>query len=161
MAFTLSPWERSPHKKGTAESDYSVGIAKLINLINFSFPPCGIDTGIFWENTGLLLPREKSTNKKPLTYVLSKSKITEEASCFPLLWELSGHPLEPVWPLKLPRSNRKQANKLKGLPAKLRVRGGKTAAWEREEKGLFQGHNLEILFFKDFLKENQLGTFLF
>lgn len=123
-------------------------MAKLINLINFSFPVCGIDTSIFWENIGLLLPREKSTNKNPLTYVLSKSKITEEASRFLLLWEHSGHLLEPMWPLRLPRSNRKQANKLRGLSAALRVRGGKTRGMRRRKETDFQRHNLEIMFLR-------------
>lgn len=126
-------------------------MAKLINLINFSFPVCGIDTGIFWENIGLLLPREKSTNKNPLTYVLSKSKITEEASRFLLLWEHSGHLLEPMWPLKLPRSNRKQANKLRGLSAALRVRGGKTRGVRRGKRDRFSKAQLRNYVFKDWV----------
>lgn len=127
-------------------------MAKLINLINFSFPVCGIDTGIFWENIGLLLLREKSTNKKPLTYVLSKSKITEEASRFLLLWEHSGHPLEPMWPLKLPRSNRKQANKLRGLSAALRVTGGETHGMRRGKRDRFSKAQLRNYVFKDWLR---------
>lgn len=126
-------------------------MAKLINLINFSFPVCGIDTGIFWENIGLLLPGEKFTNKKPLTYVLSKSKITEEASHVLFLWEHSEHPLEPMWPLKLPRSSRKQANKFRGFSATLRLRGGETHGMRRGKEAVFQRHNLEIMFFKDWI----------
>lgn len=145
-----------------AESDYSVGIAKLINLINFSFPLCDVDTGIFWENTGLPLPREKSTNKKPLTYVLSKSKMTEQANCFPLLREHSKHPPEPVWPLKLLRSNRKQANKPEGLSAKLRVGGGQDMWDEKGERGAFSRIQLRNFVFKDFFfKKTSLVHFYF
>lgn len=134
-----------------AESDYSVGIAKLINLINFSFPLCGIDTGIFWEYTGLLLPREKSTNKKPLTYVLLSLKSLKRQAISPL-WEHSRHPLEPTWPLKLLQSNRKQATKLKGLSAKLRVRGLEIHGMRKGKGEAFSRIQLRNHVFKDVFK---------
>lgn len=81
------------------------------------------------------------------------SKMTEQASCFPLLREHSRHPPEPVRPLKLLRSNRKQANKPEGLSAKLRVRGARHMERERGKEGLSQGYNLEIMLLRIFLRK--------
>lgn len=58
----------------SGEYDLAFEIAKLIDLINFSFSVGGVDGAIFWENTRLLFPMEQLSDGKSLAYLLSKSR---------------------------------------------------------------------------------------